>query len=112
MSPADTLDNKSQGTAESTSDTAYMAEKIPVSGVLTLKGVDEKMQYCLKFSWELLLCFLGQEQNDFSCALISAHSIRSVLLSVQGRGRASRIRYKFEDKDDLLLKQLKEEGNS
>ena len=43
MSPADTLDNESQGTAESTSDMTYVAEEIPVSGVLTLKEVDGKM---------------------------------------------------------------------
>jgi hypothetical protein len=112
MSPADTLDNESQGTAESRSDMAYVAEEIPVSGVLTLKEVDGKMQYCPTFSQDLLPCFLGREQNDTSCALTSARSVRSVLPSVQGRGRASRGRYKFEDEDDLLLKQLKEEGKS
>jgi hypothetical protein len=112
MSPADTLDNESQGMAESASDIAYMAEEIPVSGVLTLKEVDGNMQYCLTFSQDLLPRFIGKKLNNTSSALTSAHSVRSRLPSVQGRGRAGSSRYRFKDEDDQLLKQLKEEGKS
>jgi hypothetical protein len=47
MSPANTLDSESQG---SPSDVAYASEEIPVSGVLTLKEVNGRMQYSLTFS--------------------------------------------------------------
>jgi hypothetical protein len=110
MSPADTLDSESQGRAESSSDTVYASEIIPIRGVLTLKEVNSEMQYCLTFSQDLLPRFFGQKQNDTSCTLTSAHSVRSASPSEQGRGRAGCGRYSFSVEDDQRLKRLKEEG--
>jgi hypothetical protein len=109
MSPADTLDNESQG---SSSDVAYASEEIPVSGVLTLKEVDGRMQYSLTFSQDPLPHVLGQKESDTSNTLRSSRSGRSTSSLVQGRGRAGRGRYKFKDEDDLLIINLKEEGKS
>jgi hypothetical protein len=109
MSPADTLDNESQG---SSSDVAYASEEIPVSGVLTLKEVDGRMQYNLTFSQDLLRRFLGQKQSERSNTSRSTCSERSTSSLVQGRGMAGRGRYKFKAKDDENIIQWKKEGKS
>lgn len=109
MSPADTLDNESQG---SSSDAAYASEEIPVSGVLTLEEVDGRMQFNLTFSQDLLRRFLGQKKSERSNTSRSTCSERSTSSLVQGRGMAGRGRYKFKAKDDENIIQWKKEGKS
>jgi hypothetical protein len=65
MSPAETLDNESQG---SSSDVAFASEEIPVSGVLTLKEVDGRILYSLRFSQNLLPHVLSQN-HDMRCSV-------------------------------------------
>jgi hypothetical protein len=99
MSPAETLDNESQG---SSSDVAFASEEIPVSGVLTLKEVDGRILYSLRFSQNLLPHVLSQN-HDMRC---------SASPSVQGRRRVGRGKYSFTEKDDDKIKRLKEGGSS
>jgi hypothetical protein len=96
MSPADTLDNESQG---SSPDMVY--EEIPIRGDLKLKEVDGKILYSLTFSQVLLPHFRGQKQSDRSDISRSTRSAGSAPLG-QGRGR-------YTDKEKELLKRLKEE---
>ena len=84
MSPPDTLDIESQG---SSSDMAYVSEEIRVSGVLTLKEIDGRIQYSLTFSQDLLPHVLRQD-NDMRS---------SAAPSIQGRGRAKRPNHSFTD---------------
>jgi hypothetical protein len=100
MSPADTLDNESQG---SSSDVACIHEEMPVSGVLTLKEVDGTTQYSLIFSQDLLPHVLRQNSTGMRC---------SASPSVQGRGRVGRGKHMFSTKDDDKIIQMKEEGKS
>jgi hypothetical protein len=109
MSPADTVDNESQG---SSSDVAYASEEVPVSGVLTLKEINGRMQYSLTFSQDPLPRLLGQRQSDRSNTSRSTPSDRSRSSLVQGRGTAGRGRYKFKDEDDENIIQWREEGKS
>jgi hypothetical protein len=94
MSPADTLDNESQG---SSPDVACIHEEIPVSGVLTLREVHGRMQYSLTFSQDLMPCVLRQDK-DTRCSSAS---------SVQRRGGVRRARYKFTEEDDKNIIKMK-----
>jgi hypothetical protein len=94
MSPADTLDGESQG---SLADVEYASE-IPVSGVLTLKEIDGRMQYSLTFSQDLLP-HVRQSSKDMRC---------SASLSVQRRSRVGRGKHKFSIKDDDTIIRMKE----
>jgi hypothetical protein len=109
MSPADTLDNESQG---GLSDVAYASEEIPVSGLLTLKVVDGRMQYNLTFSQDLLLRFLGQKQSERSNASRSTCSNGSTSSLVERRGVGRRGRYRFKKEDDDKIIQMREKGKS
>jgi hypothetical protein len=109
MSPADTLDNESQG---SSSDVAYASEEIPVSGVLNLKEVDGRMQYNLTFSQDRLLRFLGQKQSERSNGLRSTSSNGSTSSLVERRAVGLRGRYRFKKEDDDKIIQMREKGKS
>jgi hypothetical protein len=109
MSPADTLDNESQG---SSSDVTYASEEISVSGVLTLKEVDGRMQYNLTFSQDLLPRFLGQKQSERSNASRSTCSNGSTSSLVERRGVGRRGRYRFKKEDDEKIIQMREKGKS
>jgi hypothetical protein len=109
MSPADTLENQSQG---SPSDVAYMSEEIPVCGSLKLKEVDGKMVYYLTFSQGLLPTFLEQKQSDTRNTSRSTSNKRTTSSLVQRRGGALRGRYKFKKEDDDKIIQMREKGKS
>jgi hypothetical protein len=109
MSPADTLENQSQG---SPSDVAYMSEEIPVCGSLKLKEVDGEMVYYLTFSQGLLAHFLEPKQSDTSNTSRSTSNKRTTSSLAQRRGGGVRGRYKFEKEDDDKIIQMREEGKS
>jgi hypothetical protein len=111
ISPTDTFDNESQGTAEVTSD-MYESEEIQIRGVLRLKTISPKILYNLTFYQELSPCPVEVEerQDDVTSTIRTGHSVRSVSPRMAGRYRASRGRYSFSEKDDQCLKRLKEEG--
>jgi hypothetical protein len=91
---------------------AYASEEIPVSGVLTLKVVDGRMQYNLTFSQDLLLRFLGQKQSERSNASRSTCSNGSTSSLVERRGVGRRGRYRFKKEDDDKIIQMREKGKS
>lgn len=62
MSPADILDNESQGRAESSSDTAYTSEEIPIRGVLTPRKLIRKCNTVSRSLKTYCHVFLGRNK--------------------------------------------------
>ena len=106
LSPADTCENGSQGTAETCPDIVYTSEEIPICGVLTLKEIDSEIQYCITFSQDSLR-FLAQTQTDMSGTSTRTHSARAVSPSVRRHGKCP----KYSEEEDELLIDLKEVKN-